>query len=367
MEKKLSIIVIIITILLLTACEAMQTPMGYNDDFYKLENRGFVGGNIAAGGLMAGDGNGKVYYRSESDGWKLYKANIDGTEKVLLSDDVPCHINVLDGWVYYANYLDNFSLFRIRTDGTEHQKLLEGYCSNLYVADSGLYFDKRDKNNIPQIYHMSLDGGDLKLLVENMRVASYYRGVIYCNAVNTLFAYDLQTGELSEICEKYTHNVSVDETGVYYWSVDENTFCLIDNNGGEETVLLTGGDYFNYDKGKLFYKYYSENYEYECIYCFDVNTKIQEVVLALSDQYFDLHGNLLGITIAQLRNGLVELDESLINEQDGAFNGFSEQASYTYIVQDQAFNRGALRESILRTGKLDCWIMYDQNGGIVWD
>lgn len=42
------------------------------DDLPTTEKLGFMGGNIAAGGLMAGDGNGWIYYRSEANGWKLY-------------------------------------------------------------------------------------------------------------------------------------------------------------------------------------------------------------------------------------------------------------------------------------------------------
>lgn len=363
----------------LSACGITKTESGNapnidtaseapDDDLCTTENLGFTGGNIAAGGLMAGDGNGWVYYRSEADGWKLYKAKLDGAEKTLLCDDCPCDINVLDDWVYYSNYRDNFSLYRISTDGTEHHKLIDGYCRNLYVADSGIYFDMRDKYNSAQVYHMGLDGRAPELLVEDMQVAAYYEGVLYCRSTNKLCAYDMQTGALSNICEKYAHNVSVDETGIYYWAVDENTFCHIDFKSGKEQVLLSGGDFFNYTEGKLYYLGYGgDNYDYNCIYCFDVNNGTTFAVLSLSDQCFDISGNLLGVTIAQVRDGKVELDESYFDNAEGVFNGLSEHAGYTYLIDDNAFCRGGLRESIINTGKFDCWILYDNNGGVVWD
>ena len=205
-----------------TACRSKKTASAGKTT----ENLGFIGGNIAAGGLMAGDRDGWVYYRSEADGWKLYKAKLDGTGKTLLSDDCPCYINVLDGWIYYANYRDGFSLYRIRIDGTERHKLIDGYCWNLYVTDGGMYFDMRDKNNSAQVYQMELDGSALELLVADMQVAAYYEGVLYCRSTNNLCAYNVQTGIMSLVCEKYTYNVCADETGVYYWAVDENTFIV---------------------------------------------------------------------------------------------------------------------------------------------
>lgn len=339
-----------------------------SDDILYTSEHGFVGGNIAAGGLMAGDGNGWVYYRSEADGWKLYKAKLDGTEKTLLCEDTPCDINVLDEYAYYSNYKDNFSLYRIRTDGNERQKLIDGYCRNLYVTDSGMYFDMRDKDNSAQVYHMELHGSAPSLLVPNMQVAAYFDGTLYCRSKNKLVAYDIGTSNITDICRKYTHNVSVDETGIYFWSVDENTFCHINPKSGKEQVLLTGGDFFNYSNGKLYYLGYGgDNFNYSCIYCLDIAKDTTSTVLSLSDQYFDTSGNLLGITIEQVRDGTIEIDESYFDNDEGVFNGLSEQVGYTYIIEDRAFCRGVLLESILETGRSDCWVLYDSNGGIVWD
>lgn len=237
----------------------------------------------------------------------------------------------------------------------------------MYVADSGIYFDMRDKNNAAQVYHMELDGSKQELLVADMQVAAYYDGVLYCRSTDKLCAYDLQTGELSDICGKYTHNVCADETGIYYWSVNENTFCHMDY-AVHENVLMTGGDFFNYTDGKLYYLGYGgDNHDYSCVYCLDINDGKESAVLSLSDQCFDSSGNLLGVTIAPVRDNTVELDESYFDKEDGAFNGFSEQAGYTYVIEDSAFCRGGLHTSVLDKGKFDCWILYDNNGGIVWD
>ena len=125
------------------------------------EKLGFRGGNIGTMGLMAGDGEGWVYYRSEADNWNLYKARLDGSEKTRLAEDCPACINVLGGWVYYCNYFDGLSLYRVRTDGTGRERLVEGTCDNLYAAGGGLYFDRRDETNRSHVYRCDLDGGNL--------------------------------------------------------------------------------------------------------------------------------------------------------------------------------------------------------------
>ena len=81
-------------------------------------------------------------------------------------------------------------------------------------------------------------------------------------------------------------------------------FRHFDLRSGKEQVVLISGDFFNYTKGKLYYLGYGgDNYNYSCIYCLDVDKNTTSTVLSLSDQYFDTSGNILGITIEQVRDG----------------------------------------------------------------
>ena len=331
------------------------------------EKCGFENGNLSAGGLMCGDENGWVYYRSEADHWNLYKAKIDGTEKTKICDDTPAYINVLDEWIYYCNYNDGFSIYRIRTDGNNREKLLDGYCGNLHVTSEKLYFDLRNENNAPQIYSADLDGSNKKLLVENLSVAAYYDGILYGRDTENLYAVNSVTGTMETIFAGYTHNVAADDNGIYFWAVDDGTFCRIDNNGNK-TVLHSGGDFFTYADGELYYwSYGGENFDYDCIYCLDTLSGQTKTVLSLSPQYFDAEGNDLGITIRELRDGVVTPDESMIDPTDGAFKGFCESANYTYVIDGCVFSRGTMRNSLLQTGKLDCWIQCNDAEGNVWD
>lgn len=331
------------------------------------ERYGFENGNLAAGGLMCGDENGWVYYRSEADHWNLYKAKIDGTEKTKICDDTPAYINVLDDWIYYSNFNDGFSIYRIRTDGNNREKLIDGYCGNLHVTSEKLYFDLRNENNAPQIYSADLDGSNKNLIAENLYVAAYYDGILYCRDIKSLYAVNAVTGTTDKIFVGYTHNIAVDDSGIYFWAVDDRTYCRIDNNGNK-TILHDGGDFFTYANGKLYYwGCGGDNFDYDCIYCLDTVSNQTKTVLSLSPQYFDAAGNDLGITIRDLRDGVVTPDESMINPQDGVFKGFRESVDYTYVIDGCAFSRGAMRDSLLQTGKLDCWIQCNDVEGNVWD
>lgn len=265
-------------------------------DPYEEERLGFTGGNIH-GGLMAGDGEGWVYYRSEADHWQLYKAR--------------------------------------------------------------------------------LDGSDRELLVEGAHLEYYYRGTVYCGFPNAfgLQAYDLETGELTSLVDqnRYLEYVTVDDTGIYYWTPNEYPFFRLDPSTGEETQILRDyADYFNYTGGTLYYYGYGgDAFNYRCIYALDVTTGEKRVVLSLSDQYFDREGNLLGLTIADYRNGSWD-SEAIPIDSYGQPAGLTEQASDTYVIEGYVFSRGILRNAVLPertdvTGVLDCWILCDGVGGLVWD
>jgi hypothetical protein len=217
-----------------------------------VERLGFSGGNIGAGGLVCGGDDGYVYYRSESEGWRLYRAKPDGSDKAKVSDRIAEKINVLDGWVYFLDYPEGFPIYKVRTDGTEETKLIDGYCGNLYVADSGIYFTKRDENNASHIYHAELDGGSMTMLFADASLMYYYKGMVYLGA-NQLGVFDIATGEEKVLADTAVHNVSVDDTGIYYWAVDKGEFHRMDLDGSNDSVILQGGDFFNYTNGKLYY------------------------------------------------------------------------------------------------------------------
>ncbi|MCL2499117.1 MAG: DUF5050 domain-containing protein [Defluviitaleaceae bacterium] len=338
----------------------------------QVEQLGFSGGNISAGGLLCDGGDGYIYYRSQSDGWKLYRAKPDGTDKSKISDRVGHNINVLDGWVYFLDYPEFNPIYRIRTDGTEETKLVDGYCGSLYVAESSIYFDKRDETNASHIYRADLDGSNMTLLFSEASLMYYYKGMIFLGA-GQLGVYNIETGEETILDDTFVANVSVDDSGLYYWAYNEGEFRRMDLDGGNKGVILKGGDFFNYTDGYLYYMGISENENgpYHVINRLSVETGDIVTLYEALNEFFDRDGNLIGVTYKQMNEGNFNPDLFEFNSQGemvlkGGGEPLSESVGYVYVAGEFLYMRASLRDDILQNGRFDSIVRLD-NGLIIWD
>jgi hypothetical protein len=337
-----------------------------------VERLGFSGGNIGAGGLVCSGDDGYIYYRSERDGWRLYRARPDGSDKAKVRDRIGHNINVLDGWVYFLDYHEGFPIYRIRTDGTEETKLVDGYCNNLYVADSGMYFDMRDESNFSHIYRADLDGSNMTLLFSGASLMYYYNGRIFLGA-GQLGVYEIETGMERILADTYIANVSVDDSGIFFWAYDEGEFRRMDLEGGNESVILRGGDFFNYTDGYLYYMGISENANGPChvINRLDLGTGETVTLYEALNELFDIGGNLIGVTLKQFNDGDFNSDVFEFNAQGemvlkGGDGALSESVGYVYVAGEYVFMRANLREALLLNGSFDNIVRLD--GGItIWD
>lgn len=337
------------------------------------EQLGFEGGNIGAGGLVCGGDDGYIYFRSETD-WRLYKAKPDGSEKTKICDKAITDINVLDGWVYFIGYSDSTAIYKVRTDGTDETKLVEGYCDNLYVAESGMYFDIRDENNAAQAYYADLDGKGLTKMISDCYVAYYYDGKVYTlgSRAFDFGVYDIATGEHKVLVQEYVYNVSVDDSGIYYWAVDEGEFRRMNFDGSNVTVILHGGDFFNYTDGNLYYIGLSEDANGSCRVVNQLNVETGETTTLLEElnEYFDANGNLIGVTFKQMQNGDYDPDMFEDTEYERVLKGgypfFNESVNYAYVAGEYVFMRGMLRESFIQKGSFGCIARLD-SGLMIWD
>lgn len=327
------------------------------------ERLGYSGGNIgASGGLMAGGDDGYIYYRSEVDHWQLYKAKPDGSEKQKLSEDMPSNINVIDGWVYYTSFSDNFSIWRIKTDGTERQLINKEYCDDLYVTDSKIYAGIRDDNNQRKIISMSLDGKNIVIITEGASLGYYYNDNIYYYSNDlSLWKYDLRNKVRTQLTDVYSTYVIADETGVYYFRPDENTFNRISLNGNDEAIIRNG-DSFNYFKGSVYYmKLGYDNY----------NFFRYDVVEDTEVQITDFTGEIWSLITGEIVEGVsIYNTGDIYNSPDGGDAYFNDGATTVYIIGDRPFFRGTLLECLKKTGgnRVDClFTLTESKEMIIWD
>lgn len=363
MIKRITFLLLALALSLsLVSCRGQGRPESGEDDPAKGEKLGYAGCNLGAGGgLMALGDDGYIYYRSESDHWALYKARPDGTGKQKLSDDKPSNINVLDGWVYYTNFAEDFALYRLRTDGTGRQKLHQSYCSDLYVTENLVIAGIRNGQDRPEIITMAHDGTGVTGLIQNAKLKYYYDGFVYYTDPNLyLWKYNLQSGEHAQLTDAYSTYVAVDDSGVYYWRPDENSFNHIAPDGSEH-VLLKNGDFYNYCDGAVYYMklgYHNYNF-FRC----DTATGQEEQLTGFTGELWNLQGEIMeGVNIYNPGN--------LFDDPEGDELYFTDNATSVYILGGKPYFRGTLRRCLLETEgwRVDClFTMTEENKTVLWD
>jgi len=230
-----------------------------------------------------------------------------------------------------------------------------------------MYFDKRDEKNAS--HRADLNGENITLLVPDRTVVYYYMGNVYYNNPQELGVYNIAEKTKKTLVKGRTYNVSVDDSGIYYWAVDKSEFHHIDLTGDTDRVLLKGGDFFNYSKGALYYMGISSNNNGPCHVINRLNLVNNETTLLIEEanEYFDSHGNWLNLTFRQWAEHPETVDPSLIDEKDGGLkNGLNEAVGYVYVVGEHLYMRATLRDSIVQTGKADCIACLD-DGVTIWD
>ncbi|WP_234118691.1 DUF5050 domain-containing protein [Clostridium hydrogenum] len=247
----------------------------------KSEERGNTNSNIIDNGLFAGDGN-YIYYNAFSTDHKLYRMNKDGTNKIKLSDDEACNINVYEGYVYYINQGDNSKIYRVKVDGTERIKLndedrihninitngfiyyinknymicktkLDGSCKTnitydaaqfLNVENGWIYY--RNSSDDGKVYKVSINGGQrTKLNDDNVNTLVVQGNFIYYTklATNGIFKMDLDGNNNTKV---HNEGISINVSDKYiYFSLSSGAIYRMDLDG-ENIIKLSEGTPMNY-------------------------------------------------------------------------------------------------------------------------
>ncbi|MEG2571292.1 MAG: DUF5050 domain-containing protein, partial [Clostridia bacterium] len=136
----------------------------------KLRDQGFGGyagfgnsaGNIANEGCVAADDK-YVYYSESQDGGALYRADLDGKNKLKLSDGKTRYINVVGDTLYFSNIDDGYFIYTVKNDGTGRKKIVNKLAQKLTIFDDRLYFV--DWSDSCKVHSVKLDGSDDKVFI----------------------------------------------------------------------------------------------------------------------------------------------------------------------------------------------------------
>lgn len=84
--------------------------------------------------------DGWIYYSSISDGYKLYKMRIDGSNKEKLSNDYAKYILVNDNYIYFSNYSKCGHLYKIDINGKDQKQLNSENCKTIGIENGILKY-----------------------------------------------------------------------------------------------------------------------------------------------------------------------------------------------------------------------------------
>ncbi|MCX8128762.1 MAG: DUF5050 domain-containing protein [Clostridia bacterium] len=245
--------------------------------------------------------DGYVFYRDFSNGGKVVKLKVDGSQKasVVVSETIN-NLGVSKGWVYYTNRAKNYSLFRVKYDGIGNKKALStgvGYfevqgdyiyysdvkgtsisrmktdgSSKIKVCDFSSYGFIVAKDNV-YFYNykdnswikVKADGKQKKekityeqFLVDSDTTNNKFVWIYSRETESALYKIDASTGEKKEIVGDSHYMYTLYGDYAFYTDMGANIFrTKLDGTG--TTRLYEGSiDYFRIDGGWVYFS----NYDY---------------------------------------------------------------------------------------------------------
>ncbi|CAG2241716.1 VLDLR [Mytilus edulis] len=199
-------------------------------------------------------------YLTEYGTGKLYRCNLDGSNKIVVLQDDPLYAITLDNsnrWMYYSTYTTNGNIKKARLNGTEKQTIINSP-HRIYDATGN------------QLYWMEYNSGDLK--------SSTFNGeneikVVGTNAVSTNIGIHVYGSNI--ICATKTTiiNVTVSTTST-------TTNILHSDPERIFSVIVLNEKYCDYKNGYIYFKRHDLNVISRFRYPSDKSYKEEDVTTA---------------------------------------------------------------------------------------
>lgn len=262
------------------------TTEGLSEDLSESYTLGNTQSNIQNLGHLAFDG--EWYYFTGNDGGRMCRMKADGSEKSTLTDVESVGINLYGGYVYFfAPY--EWAIMRMKPDGSELKVLYpDGHGEFRIMGDRIVYgvggmssidleggdfrelntldgyyftFDGRyiyyQETNSEFIMRSEMDGSGTVCILDHPCAMLSIAGnrLFFQDAeTNRLSSYNLSTGELMELSDRWLICMNVTPEGIY-GSELEGPLVFIPHDGGEEKVLAEGAcDGICVAGDKIFYR-----------------------------------------------------------------------------------------------------------------
>lgn len=80
-----------------------------------------------------------IYYRKAENG-HLHKMKLDGTSDTELTKKVSLNMTLKDEWIYYINYADESKIYRMKKAGTDKESVSPSFCEKFIVEGGWIYY-----------------------------------------------------------------------------------------------------------------------------------------------------------------------------------------------------------------------------------
>ncbi|WP_027623903.1 DUF5050 domain-containing protein [Clostridium lundense] len=221
----------------------------YIYNLYKMSTSGGEGKKIVEGvwQYIASDKN--IYYVSMVDNYKLCRCDINGQNKVVITEDPVEFFNVVGDKIVYTKrerkeihngFNSKFlgAIYKINLDGSNKIVLTEKEAHNIITVGNDVYYINYSDNN--KIYKVSLDGSnDIKVSDNKAEYMNINDGWIYFanesasktiyvgsesipKQVGTLYKMKIDGTESTELNKEYFRGINVLNDAIYYNLYDDN-------------------------------------------------------------------------------------------------------------------------------------------------
>ncbi|OOM71462.1 DUF5050 domain-containing protein [Clostridium sp. BL-8] len=179
----------------------------------------------------------------------LYKVDIDGKNKIQLTDQIVDNINIYKDFIYY---IGNQQIFKMSTDGINRIKICDHYARFLKLSEDNIYFSNGDDKD--KLYKISIYGTDEKKLNDDIswdiQVSGnwiYYSNNPYDGHTAMILPLDQTRGNIYKITINGTDKTKLNsevsrlsevmDGWIYYSNWSDNKFYKIKLDGSNKSVV----------------------------------------------------------------------------------------------------------------------------------
>jgi hypothetical protein len=130
--------------------------------------------------------NGWIYYISMIDNDKFYKIDVDGTNRIKVSDEIFSNKHAMssfiikDDWIFFIQCNDDNKLYRMKIDGTSIEMVINCSINDFNISDDYIFYNDASEYQYP-LYKVKIDGSEKTKLtnvgVTDINIIGNY---IYC-------------------------------------------------------------------------------------------------------------------------------------------------------------------------------------------